>query len=337
MISILEMPAGTVVGLKPLCYRKVVRRERVMDSLLEAIGETPMIRLRRMVYPGSAEVLVKFEAMNVGGSVKTRTAYGMICDAEREGLLGPGSTVVEYTSGNQGIALALICAVKGYRCKLVMPETMSEERRVLMEAYGAEIVLTPAGESISETIDICVRKAKELTAQPGHWLADQFRNPSNPRVHFQTTAREILYQVDRTIDAFCAGVGTGGTFTGVGRALRQTYPAVRLYAVEPDRAAILSGGQPMGHHSMQGMGDGLVPEVLDRSLIDDVIVVTDDQALDTARRLAREEGLLVGPSSGANVWAALQVAEQLGEGKTVVTLLPDTGERYISTGLFRKT
>ena len=306
-----------------------------VDNILECLGETPLVRLRRIPDPGSASVLVKFEAVNIGGSIKTRSAYGMVTAAEEAGLLEPDSIIVEYTSGNQGIGLAMVAAVKGYRCKIVMPETMSMERRRIMEAYGAEICLTPAGSNITEAIDLCVARAREMAEDdPKVWLANQFANPANPEIHRLTTGREILEQAGGPVDAFCAGVGTGGTLTGVGRALREANPHVTLVAVEPTKAAVLSGSSNIGHHAMQGMGDGLIPDVLDMNLVDRIILVEDEEALDIARRLAREEGLLCGVSSGANVFAALALARELGEGKTVVTVLPDTGERYLSTDLF---
>ncbi|HHV78596.1 MAG TPA: cysteine synthase A [Firmicutes bacterium] len=305
----------------------------VCDDVLKALGNTPLIRLRRMAQ-GCAEVLVKFEGVNIGGSIKTRTAFGMVEEAERSGALRPGCTIVEATSGNQGIGLALVAAVKGYKCVIVMPDNMSIERRKLMKAYGAEIVLVPAGESIAEAIENARNKAKELAAaDPNVWLANQFSNPANPAIHSRTTALEIIEQVGGKIDAFCAGIGTGGTITGVGRVLKQRWPNVLVAAVEPTKAALLAGGK-ISHHAMQGMGDGVMPDILDRSIIDRVILVEDEEAIQTARDLARREGLLVGVSSGANTWAALQLARELGPGKTVVTVLPDTGERYLSTDLY---
>ncbi|MGB9868201.1 MAG: cysteine synthase A [Bacillota bacterium] len=305
------------------------------SNVLEAVGNTPMVRLQRLVPPDCAQILVKFEAVNVGGSIKTRTALAMVEAAEKAGLLKPGYTIVEATSGNQGIGLALVAAVKGYRCKLVMPENMSAERQQIMRAYGAEIVLVPPGNSITEAIQNAMAKARQIVEEePNTWYANQFANPENPAIHARTTATEILFQAGTKIDAFCAGIGTGGTITGIGRVLKGKWPDVIIAAVEPTKAALLSGGQ-ISHHAMQGMGDGVMPDILDRSIIDEIVLVTDEDAIETARALARLEGLLVGVSSGANTWAAIQLAKRLGPGKTVVTVLPDTGERYLSTSLFQ--
>jgi cysteine synthase A len=300
------------------------------DTVLELIGHTPVVRLQRMPAPGSATVWAKLERANPGGSVKDRIGLSMIEAAERDGLLKPGGVIVEPTSGNTGIGLAMVAAVKGYRLILTMPETMSVERRTLLAAYGAEIVLTPGTEGMRGA----VAKAEELVwKNPGYFMPQQFKNPANPEVHRRTTAVEILHQVDGPINAFVAGVGTGGTLTGVGEVLKERYPAVQIVAVEPANSPVLSGGQP-GPHKIQGIGAGFVPDVLDMDVVDEVITVANEEALETARRLAREEGLLVGISSGAAAFAALQVAERLGDGKTVVVILPDTGERYLSTELF---
>lgn len=307
---------------------------KTAKDILGAVGNTPMVQLQKMVGPGYGRVMVKYEGVNIGGSIKTRTALGMIEDAERKGLLQKGSIIAEYTSGNQGIGLSLVAAVKGYRCRIIMPENMSLERRKLIAAHGAEIVLTPEGSNIGETFQIAGDTAKKMAEEdPRIWLANQFGNPANPEIHRRTTAREILEQVDGPIDAFCCGVGTGGTITGVGEALKDRYPGVQVVAVEPEEAAVLDGG-PIGQHVIQGMGDGIIPEILNQEVIDRICLISDKNALETARRLAREEGLLVGISSGANTWVALELAKEMGPGKTVVTILPDTGERYLSTMLF---
>jgi cysteine synthase A len=300
------------------------------DTVLGLIGRTPVARLQRMPAPGSATVWAKLERANPGGSVKDRIGLSMIEAAERDGLLKPGGVIVEPTSGNTGIGLAIVAAVKGYRLILTMPGTMSVERRTLLAAYGAEIVLTPGAGGMKGAI----ARAEELVQQnPGYFMPLQFKNPANPEVHRCTTAVEILQQVEGPIHAFVAGVGTGGTLTGVGEVLKERYPAVQIVAVEPANSPVLSGGQP-GPHKIQGIGAGFVPDVLNVVLVDEVIAVTDEEAIETARRLAREEGLLVGISSGAAAFAALRVAERLGDGKTVVVILPDTGERYLSTDLF---
>ncbi|MDR1711520.1 MAG: cysteine synthase family protein [Propionibacteriaceae bacterium] len=306
----------------------------VYGSVLQAIGSTPLIKLNNIADADSADILVKYEAVNIGGSIKTRTAHAMITAAEDAGLLTAESVIVEPTSGNQGIAIALIGAVKGYQVKIVMPDSVSEERRKLVKQYGAEVILVKDNGNIGECIENCLRTAMELAAaDPRVFIPQQFTNPNNPAVHRNHTAREILAAYAGPIHGFCAGIGTGGSITGVGQALRERWPDVRIWAVEPEQAAILSGG-PIGTHLQMGIGDGLIPEVLDTAIYDDVCVVADQEALATAKLLAAKEGLLCGISSGSNVTAALRMAKMLGPGKTVVTLLPDTGERYFSTPLF---
>ena len=304
----------------------------ICRDVTEAVGDTPLIRLGRVGQGLGATVLGKLEGANPGGSVKDRIAVSMIDAAERGGKLRPGGTIIEPTSGNTGIGLALVAAARGYRLVLTMPESMSLERRQLLALFGAELVLTPAAEGMRGAI----RKADELlAAAPGAFMPQQFKNPANPEVHRRTTAEEIWRDTGGAVDAFVAGVGTGGTLTGVGGLLKERRPGVRVVAVEPADSAVLSGGKP-GPHKIQGLGAGFVPEVLNRGLVDEVITVLAVDAMATARRLARDEGLLVGISSGANVWAALQVAERPEmAGKTVVTILCDTGERYLSTELFK--
>ena len=303
------------------------------NSVLDLIGLTPLIRLNHVVPPETATVWAKLESMNPGGSIKDRIGLAMIEAAERAGELKPGDTIVEPTSGNTGVGLAMVAAVKGYRVVLVMPESMSMERRRLLTAYGAEVMLTPSGEGMSGA----VRQARELVAEnPGYFTPQQFDNPANPEVHRHTTAQEILTQVDDPIDAFVAGVGTGGTLTGVGEVLKNRYAGILVVAVEPAGSPVLSGDQP-GPHKIQGIGANFVPSVLAQENIDEVFPVTDDDAMEMARRLAWEEGLLVGISSGAAVYAAAEIAARLGRGKTVVTILPDTGERYLSTELYSQS
>ena len=301
-------------------------RFRIAESVLELIGNTPLIRLRRMVEPRMAMILAKVESFNPGGSVKDRICLSMVEDAEARGLLKPGSTVVEPTSGNTGIGLAMICAVRGYRIILTMPETMSAERIQILKSYGAEVVLTPAAEGMAGAVKRAEAIAKET---PGAFVPQQFVNPANPDVHRRTTAQEILRATEGELDAFVAGVGTGGTITGVGEVLKKKLPHVKIVAVEPKGSPVLSGGAA-GPHMIQGIGAGFIPQVLNRSVIDAIIPVADERAYETARRLARQEGLFVGISAGAACWAALKVARELGSGKTVVVVLPDTGERYIS-------
>ena len=308
----------------------------VYQNVLDALGNTPLIKLSRMVPEGSADVLVKYEAVNVGGSIKTRTAYNMILDAEHRGILTPDTIIVEPTSGNQGIGLALVGAVKGYKVRIIMPDSVSHERRKLIQAYGAELVLVKDEGDIGACIQACLDTALQMAAEdPNVWVPQQFENPANPAVHKSQTALEILDQIDGDIHAFCSGVGTGGTLTGIGTVLKEKFPNLEIWAVEPENAAILSKGRITTHLQM-GIGDGIIPENLDLDLYDDVTIITDEDAINTARRLALEEGLLCGISSGSNVTAALRMAKKLGPGKTVVTILPDTGERYFSTLLFEE-
>lgn len=304
---------------------------RVARDVIDLIGNTPLVRLNKIAGPEAAEVLVKLESYNPGGSVKDRIAMSMIINAEKEGKLTPGATILEPTSGNTGIGLAMLAAVRGYRLILVMPETMSVERRSLLKAFGAEYILTPGIQGMKGAL----AKVEEILAEhPEYFVPQQFANPANPEIHRQTTAREILEQTGGVLDAFVAGVGTGGTITGVGEVLKREKPGVRIYAVEPESSPVLSGGNP-GSHKIQGIGAGFVPSVLNRQAFDKVLTVSNDEALVTARRLAAEEGLLVGISSGAAVHAALQVARSLGAGKRVVVVAPDTGERYLTTDLFK--
>lgn len=298
----------------------------VAQSILDLIGDTPMVELAKVVSPRMAKVWGKLEAFNPGGSVKDRIAFAMVQDAEERGLLKDGGTIIEPTSGNTGIGLAMVSAVRGYRLILTLPEGMSMERVSLLERFGAEVVITPANEGMAGA----VKKAQELVAKtPGAFMPHQFSNPANPRIHRQTTAQEILRSTDGAFHAFVAGVGTGGTITGVGETLKKRNPEIRIVAVEPASSAVISG-KPAGIHRIQGIGAGFVPEVLNRSIIDEIIPVDDMDAYQMARRLAREEGILAGLSAGAAVWAALDVAERLGPEKTVVVMLPDTGERYLS-------
>ena len=306
----------------------------VCNSVLDAIGHTPLIRLNRMAGPDSAEVLVKFEALNVGGSIKTRTAYEMVLDAERRGILKPDSVIVEPTSGNQGIGLALVGAVRGYRTVIVMPDSVSEERRLLVRHYGAEVVLVHDAGNIGDCIAECVATAKRMADEdPRVFVPEQFSNPANPRAQRLHTAMEIMEQAARPIHGFCSGVGTGGTISGIGEVLKAQNPDIRIWAVEPENAAILAGGT-VGTHLQMGIGDGLIPANLNTKIYEKTYIVTDDEAIRTSRDLASKEGLLAGISSGTNVAAALSLAKELGPGKTVVTILPDTAERYFSTPLF---
>ena len=306
----------------------------VYSNVLEAIGNTPMIRLSKIVPEGSAEILVKYEGVNIGGSIKTRTAYNMICDAEEKGIITPDTVIVEPTSGNQGIGLALIGAVKGYHVRIIMPDSVSEERRKLVRAYGAELVLVHDDGDIGKCINECLQTALRMAEEDKNvWIPQQFENPANPLVHKNHTALEIIEQVGKPIHGFCSGVGTGGTLSGIGETLKEKNPEIHIWAVEPQNAAILSGGS-IGTHLQMGIGDGLIPKNLNTEIYENIDIVTDEEALETSRRLIREEGILCGISSGTNVTAALRLAKMLGEGKTVVTVLPDTGERYFSTELF---
>ena len=298
------------------------------------MGNTPLIRLGRMAEEGSAQILVKFEGLNVGGSIKTRTAYNMIRDAEEKGLIKEDTIIVEPTSGNQGIGLALVGAVRGYKPRIIMPDSVSEERRKLMKHYGAEVVLIHDAGNIGECIEECLNTALKMAQEdPRVFVPQQFENPANPAVHRSRTAVEILEQADCKIDGFCSGIGTGGTITGIGEVLKEKNPDMEIWAVEPEHAAILSGGS-IGTHLQMGIGDGLIPAILNTEIYDDICIVTDEEAIQTSRDLASKEGIMCGISSGTNVAAALKLAKKLGEGKTVVTVLPDTAERYFSTPLF---
>ena len=306
----------------------------IFENILEAMGNTPLIRLNRMVERDSAQVLVKFEGLNVGGSIKTRTAYNMIREAEKQGKIHKDTIIVEPTSGNQGIGLALVGAVRGYQTKIIMPDSVSEERRKLVEQYGAEVILIHDAGNIGACIEECLQTALSMAREnPRVFVPQQFENPANPAVHRAQTGFEILAQADCPIHGFCSGIGTGGTITGVGETIKAKNADLEIWAVEPEHAAILSGGS-IGTHLQMGIGDGLIPEILNRQIYDEVCIITDEEALSTSRRLAAEEGILCGISSGTNVAAALKLAKKLGEGKTVVTILPDTAERYFSTPLF---
>jgi len=303
------------------------------NSVLEAIGLTPMVSLNRVGRHTGCRLCVKLEYLNPGGSVKSRPANWMVKCARDHGYIKDDSILVEATSGNQGIGVAMVGAVYGLRVRIIMPENMSNERQTLMRAYGAEVVLTPVGKDIGETIRIAMDTARKMAEEdPKVFWTNQFCNIDNPEVHRLTTGREIVEQMDGPVDAFISGIGTGGTITGVGHALKDRYPDCLVVAAEPENAALLAGGK-IGHHIQQGIGDGVLPEVLDRSVIDKIVIVTDEEALNMARSLAREEGMFVGVSSGTNVWAMIKVAEELGAGKTLATLLPDGGERYLSCGL----
>ena len=306
----------------------------VYNNILEAMGNTPMIKLQHLAEPDSADILVKFEGLNVGGSIKTRTAYNMICDAENKGLIGPDTIIVEPTSGNQGIGLALVGAVKGYKTKIVMPDSVSEERRKLVNHYGAEVILVHDAGNIGECIEKCLELALQMKAEnPNVFVPQQFENPANPEIQRNRTAVEILEQVDGEIHGFCSGIGTGGTITGIGEALKAKNPDITIWAVEPENAAILSGGS-IGTHIQMGIGDGVIPEILNTNIYNDICIVKDEEAIHISKELASKEGIMCGISSGTNVAAAIKLAKKLGKGKTVVTVLPDTAERYFSTPLF---
>ncbi len=306
----------------------------VYNNVLEAIGHTPIIRLNKMVDSNSADIFVKFEGLNVGGSIKTRTAFNMITAAEQNGLLHSDTIIVEPTSGNQGIGLALVGAVKGYKTIIIMPDSVSEERRKLVRHYGAEVILIHDAGNIGECIDECLATALRMAKEnPNVYVPQQFENPANPMVHRHHTGLEIMEQVAGPIHGFCSGIGTGGTITGIGEVLKAQNPDIEIWAVEPENAAILAGGT-VGTHLQMGIGDGVIPEILNKQIYDDIYIVSDEEAIQTAKDLARLEGLMVGISSGTNVAAARRLAKKLGKGKTVVTVLPDTAERYFSTPLF---
>lgn len=306
----------------------------IYHDVLEAVGNTPLIRLNRMTNPEDAEVLVKFEAVNIGGSVKTRTALNMIQAAEKDGRIEPDTIIVEPTSGNQGIGLALIGAVKGYKTRIIMPDSVSEERRKLVKNYGAEVVLIHDEGNIGACIEKCMQTALQMAKDdPNVFVPQQFENEANSQAHREQTGREILKQADKPIHGFCSGIGTGGTITGVGEALREQNPDILIWAIEPEHAAILSGKE-VGSHIQMGIGDGVIPKILHQDVYQDIVIVTDEEALATARELAAKEGLMCGITGGTNVAAALRMAKKLGKGKTVVTILPDTAERYFSTELF---
>lgn len=306
----------------------------VYNNLLEAMGHTPMVRLNRITDPDSAEILVKFEGLNVGGSIKTRTAFNMILDAEKKGIIKPDSIIVEPTSGNQGIGLALVGAIRGYKTIIIMPDSVSEERRKLVKHYGAEVILVHDAGNIGRCIEECLETALRMRDEnPKVFVPQQFENPANPQVQRDCTAREILEQVNAPIHGFCSGIGTGGTITGIGEVLKEANPDMTIWAAEPENAAILSGGS-IGTHNQMGIGDGVIPEILNTDIYDDLCIITDDEAISTSKKLASMEGIMCGISSGTNVAAALKLAKKLGKGKTVVTVLPDTAERYFSTPLF---
>ena len=306
----------------------------VYNNILEAIGHTPMIRLNRLNKPGNAEILVKFEGLNVGGSIKTRTAYNMIRIAEKEGKIKPDTIIVEPTSGNQGIGLALVGAVKGYKTIIIMPDSVSEERRKLVRHYGADVILIHDDGDIGKCIQQCLDTALDMAKEnPKVFVPQQFENENNVYAHKYYTALEILEQTAGKIDGFCSGIGTGGTSTGIGETLKKQYPDMEIWAVEPEHAAILAGGT-IGTHLQMGIGDGIIPSILNTKIYDSIYIVTDEEAIETAKKLASMEGIMCGISAGTNVAAALKLAEKLGPGKTVVTILPDTAERYFSTPLF---
>ena len=304
--------------------------QKPVENITQIIGNTPVVKLRNVVDEDAADVYVKLEYQNPGGSVKDRIALAMIEKAEKEGKIKPGDTIVEPTSGNTGIGLAFVCAAKGYKAVFTMPETMSSERRNLLKAYGAELVLTPGSEAMKGAI----KKAKELKEKHGYFEPQQFENPANPEVHALTTGPELVEQFEgKQIDAFLAGVGTGGTLSGVGKVLKEKYPNVEIVAIEPEGSPVLSGGEP-GPHKLQGLGAGFVPDTLNTNIYDSIIKVGNETAMETSRRVAKEEGILAGISSGAAIYAAIQKAKELGKGKTVVTVLPSNGERYLSTPLY---
>lgn len=306
----------------------------IYNNVLEAIGHTPMIKLNNMVDDDCAEILVKFEGLNVGGSIKTRTAYNMILQAEKEGIINKNTIIVEPTSGNQGIGLALVGAVRGYKTKIIMPDSVSEERRKLIKHYGADVILIHDSGNIGDCIKECLQTALKMAREDSNvFVPQQFENQNNPFAHRHHTALEIMEQVGGPIDGFCSGVGTGGTITGIGEVLKAQYPNIKIWAVEPENAAILSGGT-IGTHLQMGIGDGVIPKVLNTKIYEEICIITDEEAIQTSKDLARFEGIMCGISSGTNVAAAIKLAKRLGKGKTVVTVLPDTAERYFSTPLF---
>ena len=306
----------------------------IYNTVLDAIGNTPIIRLRNMTGPDDAEILVKYEGLNVGGSIKTRKALNMIEDAEKKGLINENTVIVEPTSGNQGIGLALVGAVRGYKVKIIMPDSVSEERRKLVRHYGAEVILVHDNGNIGLCIEECVALALRMRDEDKNvFVPQQFENPANPEIQRISTGREILEQVDGKIDGFCSGIGTGGTITGIGEVLKAANPDMTIWAVEPENAAILSGGS-IGTHVQMGIGDGVIPMILNQSIYEDVCIIKDEEALETSKLLAKKEGIMCGISSGTNVAAAMKLARKLGKGKRVVTVLPDTAERYFSTPLF---
>ena len=308
----------------------------ICNSILDALGHTPLIRLNRMGDADSAEILVKFEGLNVGGSIKTRTAYNMIREAEKQGLIGPDTVIVEPTSGNQGIGLALVGAVRGYKTKIIMPDSVSEERRKLVKHYGAEVILIHDAGNIGECIEECLQTALRMQREdPNVFVPQQFENPANVAIQRSQTGMEILEQAGGPVDGFCSGIGTGGTITGIGETLRAANPDMEIWAVEPEHAAILSGGS-IGTHVQMGIGDGVIPVILNQSIFSDICIIKDEEAILASKELAAKEGIMCGISSGTNVAAAMKLAKKLGKGKTVVTVLPDTAERYFSTPLFEE-
>ncbi len=302
---------------------------KIANNISELIGNTPVVKLNKIVEDGSAEVYLKLEYMNPGSSVKDRIALAMIEDAEEKGLLKPGTTIVEPTSGNTGIGLAWVAAAKGYKAILVMPDTMSMERRNLLKAYGAQLILTPGKDGMKGAI----AKAEELVNEHGYFMPQQFKNEANPEVHRKTTGKEIVEQMGDQLDAFISGIGTGGTITGAGEVLREKYKDIKIIAVEPADSPILSGGTP-GPHKIQGIGAGFIPDTLNTNIYDEIIKVENEQAFEQARKAAKEEGILGGISAGAAIFAALEVAKKLGTGKKVLAIIPDNGERYLSTPLY---
>jgi len=306
----------------------------VYQNILEAIGNTPMVKLQKLAPKDGAQILVKIEGQNVGGSIKTRTAYNMIKDAEAKGKLHKDTIIVEPTSGNQGIGLALVGAVLGYQTKIIMPDSVSEERRKLVRHYGAEVILVHDAGNIGACIEECLQMALTMEKEnPNVFVPQQFENPANPQIQREQTGREILEQVDGPIHGFCSGIGTGGTITGIGETLKAENPDMKIWAVEPENAAILSGGS-IGTHLQMGIGDGIIPEILNQGIYDDICIIKDEEAIQISKEMASKEGIMCGISSGTNVAAAIKLAQMLGKGKTVVTVLPDTAERYFSTPLF---